>query len=329
MTVPSLKQVVRSPAGGVAIGLIIGLLVASLASAGLNTLWVARGLILLSLIVAAAYILRSESTSKMTVKEKVAALSLMAAAFLVIERAETWAQPKPRRFPAPPLMLMFRPVPIASEAVFTPLPSLPLATSYIARPEGGYAGFDLDNDADDVMLGINHVRFRNLSDAPISISWRIEINGEGRSLSLSGDGKGKWERQLNRNDWLALNGGKLSWLLSPATLRPNETILYEQLAFVAPDADERLRELIAGGEINEKYQIWLRVTNMGDGRTARVALPFGQQSKKTYSSAMEWVTDVGRQQGICVGGKTIIDSNEVACSEPDGERARSRQINTR
>jgi hypothetical protein len=325
MTIPAIKQVIRSPAGGVAVGLIIGLMVASLASAGLNTLWVARGLIILSLAIGAAYILRSESTSKMTMREKLVALSLMSAVFLAIERTETWAQPKPKRFPVPPLMLMFKPTPVQSEPIFTQLPGLPVATSYISRPQGGYAGF-AENDVDDAMLGTNRIYLQNLSNEPLSIAWGIEVRGEGQAFVLSGNGKGRWERQLNRNDWLALHDSRLRWLLSPVTLRPREAIRFERLGFVAPNADESLRELIASGAINEKYQIWLRMTNLADGTTARVELPFGQQPKKTYLSMTAWLTEVGRQQGLCVGGKTTIDDQEVACSEPDGQRARSLEI---
>lgn len=189
MTIPSLKEITRSPTGGLALGLAISFVLASLASAGLNTLWVARSLLLTCFCTVAAYVSLSDRAAKMTWHEKTVALFGAAAIIVGVERLETTLQPKPPpipHLPQPPLMLLLRPDDIYKQRQFAQLPNLDVATTYLSRPQGGFAGFDSNNDVDDPMLAISHVDIANLSDHAITLSWELFVEGEGSSFAANG-----------------------------------------------------------------------------------------------------------------------------------------------
>jgi hypothetical protein len=287
MSMPSAKEIARSPAGGLGIGVLVSLLLASLASAGLNTLWIARGLLLFSFGLIAAYVFLSESTAGMTTREKSAVILVIGALLLLIERAETWARPQPEispsstRLPVPPLMLMLRqPSDFFSEPVFTRVPNQQVALSYVSLPQGGFAGFG-QNEGDDPMLAIPAVNLINLSDEPLTLSWSLSIAGEGVSLTIRGDGKGSWQRQLNRNDWAAENASRLKWRLSPAKLKPHETLPVQRLAFVVLNADESFKQLVKRDALDRRYRFTLNIRNDGSGIVTALPLPFGVPAQKT------------------------------------------------
>lgn len=283
MALPDAKTLIRSSSGAVLIGLVAALLLGSLATAGLNTLTVARLMLLGSLAMALTYLFLSSATASMTRKERTYAVVLLVFGHIALERAEAYYQPLPPkvvlpRFPTPPLVLMMKPPVPGLSHPETQVPGLPLAATYIDRPTGGYAGFGKqgDNENDDVMLGIPGVALRNLSNKPLRLSWKLTFQGEGNEFTLDGTGKGRWERQLNLNDWIALHGGGLRWLLSPTTLPANgRTWATSRLAFVAPNAKGPIRQLIGSGPLEETYKATLTLVDEDTGERASLNLPFG------------------------------------------------------
>lgn len=282
MNQPELTSLVRSPSGAVAIGLLSALILGSLATAGMNTLWVARVMIGISAMIVSTYVFASSLTANWASRKKVLVLACALAVHLAIERAETWAQPlppSPRGMPMPPLMLMLRPGKLGYSHPTVQAPGIPLALSFVERPTGGFAGFGEagDNKGDDVMLGIRGVALRNLSDKPLRLSWTLTVIGEGKRFELNGSGRGRWERQLNLNDFLAATKGpRLSWLLSPLELRPHEsTPITSAIGFVAPQADVEIRALILKGDLPAEYSAMLAIKDEDSGVVARLPLPFG------------------------------------------------------
>lgn len=282
MNQPELAAFVRSPSGAVAIGLISALILGSLATAGMNTLWVARVMIGASALIVSTYVIASSLTANWGSRKKVLVLTGALAAHIVIERAETWAQPPPpsvRGMPMPPLMLMLRPGKLGYSHPTVQAPGIPLALSYVERPTGGFAGFGEagDNKIDDVMFGIRGVALRNLSKTPLRLSWTLTIIGEGKRFELDGSGRGRWERQLNLNDFFATTSKpRLSWLLSPLELRPRDsTPITSAIGFVAPKADAEIRTLILKGDLPAEYLATLTIKDENSGVVARLPLPFG------------------------------------------------------
>jgi hypothetical protein len=282
MTKVEIKAFVRSPSAALLLGLVATLIIGSLASAGLNTLEIARGMVFGSFLLCCSYVLFSSFAERWAHKWKFGALIGLALLHLGIDRLETRFQPYSGRMPIPPLRLMLPPGKLGYAYPLSKVPDLPLATTYIRRPTGGYAGFGPagDNDKDDVMFGIDEVAFANLSDSPMQLSWSLTVKGEGRSLSIDGRGKGRWERQLNSNDYLSSPGKnltKLSWTLSPLRLRPHErTSITNVIGFVVPEGDEAVRELVLKGNLPPEYVATLNIWDEVSGAHAELPLPFGK-----------------------------------------------------
>jgi hypothetical protein len=276
------RTFIRSPSGAVLIGIVGALILGSLATAGLNTLWLARAMVAASAVTVSAYILASSLTGGWPLARKALVVVGVLTAHLAIERLETWAQPRPTanpRLPMPPLRLMMPPGEIGYTQPMASVLGLPLAVSYLERPIGGFAGFGKigDNDNDDVMFGIQAVRLHNLSKKSLRLSWTLIVKGEGKRFELEGSGQGRWERQLNRNDYIATNSGdRLRWTLSPLTLGPDSATNYgTAIGFVAREADADLRELARQGSLPAEYSATLILKNDESGATASLRLPFG------------------------------------------------------
>jgi hypothetical protein len=301
MSEHAVKNFVRSPSGAVLIGIMSALILGSFATAGVNTLWMARAMIALSALVLSAYVLRSSLTSHWQMEKKLAVLVGVLAIHLVIERIQTWMQPAPiesRGVPIPPLLLMLPPLQMGYTNSQANVPGLPLSVSYLARPHGGFAGFGKlgDNQNDDVMFGIEGVRFQNLSQKPLRLSWTLHLRGEGKNFEFKGDGKGRWERLLNANDYFATTKQpRLSWLLSPIELPPmGTTQIAGRIGFVAPNADAELRDLIIRGELPAEYIATLTIKNKDTGVKTNLKLPYGtkpQPQNNAMSRAMRETTD--------------------------------------
>jgi hypothetical protein len=151
------------------------------------------------------------------------------------------------------------------------------------------------------MLGIPDVDFVNLTGEPLSLAWDLRIEGEGRSFTLTADGHGRWERQLNESDFIAKTrreiGGDLGWRLSPLALRPHQRLAFQDLAFVAPNADADLKQVIVGNKVDDNYKITMIFVDLRNGRSSEISLPFGRPPTKTYSSYTQMLKDVAREQG--------------------------------
>lgn len=279
-----LKVMARSPSAAVVIGLVSALVLGSLATAGLNTIGLARLMIGLSALLSSVYLFSSSSTSSWRMRTKVFAVACVLLIHLGIERTETWGGPAPVSsggMPFPPLLLMLGPTKLGYAYPLVDVPKLSLAVGYIARPTGGYAAFGKigDNESDDVMFGIDNVIFLNRSANPLRLSWTLTIRGEGKVIELSGSGKGRWERQLNVNDYFAAKEpSPLSWMLSPIELAAHSrTPITSAIGFVAPQADAGTRGIIRLGQLPPEYSAILNLKNDTTGVVARLPLPFGRQ----------------------------------------------------
>lgn len=279
-----IREIIRSPSASVAIGLASALLMGSLATAGVNTLWVSRAMIVFSATIIISYILLSSQLSILTLRLRSFLVLIVISILFAMERLETWWQPPllpaARIMPMPPLLMM---LPIEKLGYTHPevnVPGIPLAVTYVGRPSGGYAGFGklADNANDDVMLGINGIEFRNLSPKSLHFSFSLAVDGEGKRFEIDGKGKGRWERQLNINDYFAsTDKPRLSWLLSPIALEPYGTTSFpSSIGFVAPAASKEIRSLILRGVLPPEYSANLLIKDENTGVVARLRLPFGE-----------------------------------------------------
>ena len=245
----------------------------------MNTLLVARLMIAASFLICVSILLFSATTKRLTHRNRLLAAAALLAAHVGLERTETWYTPQPKRLPFPPVLLMLEPVVPGYIHPETLVPGFPLATTCIKRPVAGYASFGKmgDSENDDVMLGISSFNLRNLADRPLRLAWELTIQGEGLSAKLSGDGKGRWERQLNKNDWEAQRGGGMEWSLSPVTIPPKTKVSARfGIGFVAPNADYRLRAALAPGELSKAYDAAIIFHDLDTGQSVTVLLPFGK-----------------------------------------------------
>lgn len=267
-----------------AIGLVAAALLSSLAAAGLNTLTVARVLLGAACTIGLLFISKSQSLSAWSLRKKVIAALALTAFLVVTERVESHSQPKARQLPRPPLMLMIRPMNFRqlTTANLTPLKTLPLALGPIARPEGGYPAFNLDNDKDQVMFGLEYVTFYNMAQKPLEIDARLEVDGPAAHMRLPGDGRGAGVSQLNENDWLSLQQQrevrpvKLQWMLTPMTVAPQSTV-EGHMAFVVPaDVSDELRQMIVDNKLSEGYRYQLVLRERISGASEAIKLPFGK-----------------------------------------------------
>jgi hypothetical protein len=279
MSVPILKAIVNRPIGSLLISTAAALLLGSLATAGLNTLIVARLMIAASFLICVSILFFSATTKRFTRRNRLLAAAALIVFHVGLERVETWYAPKPRRLPVPPLQLLLEPQVPGYIHPETLMPGFPLAATCIKRPVAGYAGFGKmgDTENDDAMLGISSFDLRNLADRPLRLTWELTIQGEGLSAMLSGDGKGRWERQLNKNDWLAQRGGGMEWLLSPVTIPAGSKVSAPfGIGFVAPDADDKLRAALAPGELSKAYDAAIIFHDLDTGQSVTLPLPFGK-----------------------------------------------------
>lgn len=245
-------------------------------------------MIVASLVACLVYILFSRFTASLDRSRRIAAILLMVTVHLWIERAITVMQPRPPSTSLPPLKLLLPPNPLFQTHPLMRIGDLPLAVTYLSRPVGGYAGFGKtgDNSADDVMLAVPSFGLVNLSERPLTVSWSLTVHGEGSKFTLAGDGKGRWERQLGENDYLTTMKTGLRWQLSPASLPPRGVLpITTDLAFVAPDADERLRELLTAGDLPASYKAVFHLRIRETGQAAHLPLPFGNMGQPIQLSA--------------------------------------------
>ncbi|QCI93392.1 hypothetical protein [Novosphingobium sp. EMRT-2] len=279
MSIPILRAVASHPIGSLLISTAAALLLGSLATAGLNTLFVARLMIAASFLLCLSILFFSVTTKRLTRMNRFLVAAVLLVVHVGLERAEAWYTPKPKRLPVPPLLLLLEPPVPGYIHPETLVPGLPLATTCIKWPVAGYANFgkvgDVEND--DVMLGISSFDLRNLTDRPLRLSWELTIKGEGLSAKLSGDGKGRWERQLNKNDLNAQNGGGVEWTLSPVNIPPKAKVSVPfGIGFVAPNADDELRAALVPGALSKAYDAAIIFHDLDTGRSGAVSLPFGQ-----------------------------------------------------
>ena len=263
------------------------LLLAALAAAGFNTLALAR-LLLVGLFLTIAFATFTVRRARLSITARVVIVVGALMVCLLIDRVlhahaeaqEAAGKATGRAMPRPPLMLMFRPREMFERQTFTPLKEQALAIGYASFPEGGYPGFTLDNATDDVMLGIARFSISNLSDRPRQFRLSLHVVGEGKDFTLSNDGRGRWQRVLNVNDFLAkqedTGGGRLAWGLSPFKLPPKRPV-EASLGFVAPRADDALRGIIIGGGIDERYEVTLEFEEMPSGARFSLKLPLGNK----------------------------------------------------
>lgn len=275
-----IERLISNPVANWTVGILLTLALSSLAAAGMNTLLVARLLLIFAVGVLALVLFATPQGRSLNVGKRIGILFLGAAACWAIERWETFSQPppkieKPRRFPHPPLGLLLPPEPIFAIHRRSILEEAKVAVDYIAMPNGGFASFAPENEKDDVMMGIGGFDIQNRSDKPMKLSWSLHIKGEGYDFVLPGDGKGRWNRQLNKNDFFSQSGdGLLRWLLSPATLPPGKR-LHGPLGFVVTAPDERVRELIISDEFDKRYEVTLDFHEQISDKRFSFQLPFG------------------------------------------------------
>jgi hypothetical protein len=274
-------QLLKHPVFGIALTLFL----AAMAAAGFNTIALAR-LLLVGLFLTVAFAVLTLRAIRMSLSARLAIVigALLGCVSLdhllhghaaSDERSKKMAD---RAMPTPPLMLLFNPRQLFERQILTPLREEGLAVGHVSFPKGGYSGFTLDNAADDVMLGVQQFTITNMSDRSRQFRFSLHVIGEGHNFRLANDGRGRWQRQLNENDFLAMQGGtengRLSWGLSPMTLPPRRSV-ETSLGFVAPNAEERLRGIITGGEIDNRYEVQLEVEELPTGKRFSLKLPFG------------------------------------------------------
>lgn len=276
-------ELLKHPVFGIALTLFL----AAMAAAGFNTLALAR-LLLVCFFLTIAFTIISVRTVRMTTITKVVIVLAALLCCVLLDRllhAHAAAEERARKMavrtmPTPPLMLLFKPRELFERQTLTPLKEQGLAIGYVSFPQGGYPGFTLDNATDDVMLGIQRFTINNMLDRPREFRFALHVVGEGLDFTLANDGRGRWQRWLNQNDFLArqedTGGGRLSWGLSPITLPPGQTV-ETSLGFVAPEADNKLRSIITGGEIDQRYEVWLEVEELPSGKRFSLRLPFGDR----------------------------------------------------
>lgn len=272
------RSLASSASFALLVGIVLTLLVSAFGAAGVVSLTLARVMIAASIAACITYILFGSFAASLDRRRRMIAILLTIAAHLGIERTVTIMQPPPASAPMPPLKLLLPPKSLFHTHPLTKVENLPLAVTYLARPIGGYAGFGkvADNRGDDVMLAVPSFALANLSEQPLTVSWWLTVRGEGREVTLSGDGKGRWERQLGENDYLAATKTPLRWQLSPVSLPPHSALpITADLAFVAPTAGEDLRALIAGGDLPASYKAILHLRIRETGQIAHLLLPFG------------------------------------------------------
>lgn len=267
-----------------AIGLISAALLSSLAAAGLSTLAVARVLLFAAWVIGLVFLARSQVSAGRLVRERVLAAVILTVLLVAVERLESRSQPKPSvapHLPFPPLKLLVHPLfTRLTGADFTPLKSLPLELGPVSRPMGGYPAFDLDNDKDQVMFGIGDVVLYNMASKPLLIDATLDVDGPGVHLQLAGNGRGAGVRQLNENDWTALQDPPSTWLLSPIEVPPRG-FADGDLAFVVPaEASERLRKMIVYDKLQEGYRYQLTLRNRASGAYESITLPFGPRTRQ-------------------------------------------------
>jgi len=273
---------IGNPVANWTFGILITLALSSLAAAGMNTLLVARLLLLLAVMVVAAVLFATEQGRKISLTSRGAILLTVTIACIGIERWEASNQPAPvkqdrPRIPKPPLILAMPPEQLFTIRRPVLLKEQGLLVDYIRFPVGGFAGFTRDNDQDDVMLGIPTVTLKNLSDNPMRLTWALNIKGEGLVVSLPGNGRGRWERQLNRNDFMSNRPDGLRWwLLSPADLAEGKNAR-GWLGFVVPRENERLRSMILSGDFDDRFRVTLKISDGLSGHQTELALPFGNK----------------------------------------------------
>ncbi len=259
---------------GLCVGLSVSFVLSSIGTAGINTLVVARCLLGFAWLSASAFVLAGTPTANLKLRSKLVIVILVGFALFGIERWETYSQPKPRRFPVPPLRLMLPAralTPVGQHLWLAAPVGFPVQFNSMDAPMGGFAGFG-DNEGDDAMLAVPWVTFANKSDKPVTLSWSLRVFGEGRHLELAGDGRGRWERRLNVNDWMSSRDQELNWLLSPITLMPGE-IRSGPLAFVAPSVDSKTREDIARQRFGNVYRYELVLRAVGAKNAVGITLP--------------------------------------------------------
>ncbi|MDV6330230.1 hypothetical protein [Asticcacaulis sp. 201] len=283
-----LEKVLKNTYANWTITLAIAMITASFASAGINTIWVARGWLIIALAGITWVLFRSAYSRSQSRKSRIIVWIFFTLGVIAIERYETAQQPKPAsstattspgRMSIPPLRLMFRPRELF--AVHSPafIKDEGLIVDYISSPESGFAGFTYDNDKDDVMLGIDQISIRNVSDKPMRLTWLLHITGEGSDFKLKGDGKGRWQRQLNVNDVLYTSehhSMDQDWTLSPYLLAPGK-IMSGAFAFVVPNATPELRQILVNGQLDARYKTELIFSDVNSGRTFVLSLPFGKK----------------------------------------------------
>ncbi|MFT4075708.1 MAG: hypothetical protein QM647_09285 [Asticcacaulis sp.] len=271
-----------------AIGLAIAMIPASFASSGINTLWVARLWLLIAVAGVTWVVFGSAYSRSLSRRTQIIVWICFVIGAVVIERYETAHQPKSTpsatainhgKASLPPLRLMFRPGELFEVHSPVLIKDEGLIIDYISFPESGYAGFTYDNDKDDVMLGIDRISISNVSEKPMRLTWVLHIMGEGSDFELKGDGKGRWQRQLNVNDVLSTSKHQstdLYWTLSPYLLVPGKKMT-GAFAFVAPSATPELRDLLVDGQLDARYKAELIFSDINSGRTFLLSLPFGSK----------------------------------------------------
>ena len=105
MSVPILRAIASHPIGSLLISTAVALLLGSLATAGLNTLLLARLMIAASFLICVSIVFYIAKTKRFTRRNRLLAAVALLAIHVGLERAETWYMPKPRRLPVPPLLL--------------------------------------------------------------------------------------------------------------------------------------------------------------------------------------------------------------------------------
>jgi hypothetical protein len=231
-----------------------------------------------SFVVIVAFLFGSKAGKSLKPNHRLAALFVCGVGLVVLERYEAANAEAPKGMPRPPLLILMPPGKLGYLHPLTKVPNLPLALNYVPRPMGGFAGFGKlgANAADDAMLGIGGVTFKNLSDRPLALMWSLSVRGEGLALELKSDGRGRWERQLNVNDWFGQRGSKLRWTLAPLLLPPNDESRLKDLGFVAPNLESDDWSAMAANQMNSSYSFELEFTDLNTGVTSSIPLPFGQ-----------------------------------------------------
>jgi hypothetical protein len=165
---------------------------------------------------------------------------------------------------------------------------IPISTSLIETPDYRKQSGTADSpENDQPMLQTREAFITNVStNKAVTISWSLigVIPGQKGVLKLSGEGTDFYGRAVGGNrGWLAgrlkAAGLSVNYLLSPVTLKPQETVR-GHLIFVLPfsfsDADDQFKkahEQMLLDLINNKYELGLEIEDVISGKKSTLPLP--------------------------------------------------------